>query len=86
MPWAMTSTMAIMEAKGLKLCPTEVRKMAGERDLGQLADQHAEEAERLLKSRAGWINSIFKAQVHATLAVYYSDKARPSIVGPGKET
>jgi hypothetical protein len=36
----------------------------------QRAEQHANEAERLLKSRL--LSSHVKAQVHATLAVYYS--------------
>jgi hypothetical protein len=34
------------------------------------AEHHANEAERLLKSR--WLSSHVKAQAHATLAVYYS--------------
>ena len=34
------------------------------------AEHHANEAERLLKSR--FISSHVKAQVHATLALYYS--------------
>ncbi len=36
------------------------------------AEGHASEAERLLKSR--FISSHVKAQVHATLALYYSAK------------
>jgi hypothetical protein len=36
----------------------------------QRAEHHANEAERLLKSRL--LSSHIKAQVHATLAVYYS--------------
>jgi hypothetical protein len=36
------------------------------------AEHHANEAERLLKSRL--ISSHVKAQAHATLAVYYSAK------------
>ena len=43
------------------------------------AEHHAIEAERLLKGR--FISSHIKAQVHATLAVYYStrscDRSRP---------
>ncbi len=43
------------------------------------AEQHAMEAERLLQGR--FISSHIKAQVHATLAVYYStrscDRSRP---------
>jgi hypothetical protein len=35
---------------------------------------HVEQAERLLASRLGLISSYAKAQVHATLAVYYSAK------------
>ena len=34
------------------------------------AEHHANEAERLLKSR--WLSSHVKAQAHATLALYYS--------------
>ena len=36
----------------------------------QLAEEHAAEAERLLKGR--FISSYIKAQAHATLAVYYT--------------
>ncbi len=36
----------------------------------QRAEQHANEAERLLKST--WLTSHIKAQAHATLALYYS--------------
>jgi hypothetical protein len=36
----------------------------------QRAEHHASEAERLLKGR--FLSSYVKAQVHATLAVYYS--------------
>jgi hypothetical protein len=46
----------------------------------QRAEHHASEAERLLESR--WLSSHVKAQVHATLAVYYSssqsDTNRPA--------
>jgi hypothetical protein len=35
----------------------------------QRAEQHANEAERLLNST--WLTSHIKAQAHATLAVYY---------------
>ncbi len=38
----------------------------------QRAAHHASEAERLLASR--WLSSHVKAQVHATLAVYYSSR------------
>lgn len=41
-------------------------------DIRELAEQHAKEAERLLKGRL--LSSHVKAQVHATLAVYYSAK------------
>jgi hypothetical protein len=37
-----------------------------------LAEYHANEAERLLKGRLGIITNYVKAQVHATLAVYYA--------------
>jgi hypothetical protein len=53
--------------------------MNGKTDLAHLADQHAKEAERLLNKRWGWINDTLSAQVHATLAVYYSGEARRSI-------
>jgi hypothetical protein len=36
------------------------------------AEYHANEAERLLKGRLGVITNYVKAQVHATLAVYYA--------------
>ena len=39
-------------------------------DDAQRAEQHAIEAERLLKSQFVW--SYVKAQAHATLALYYS--------------
>ena len=38
----------------------------------ELAEHHAQEAERLLKGKLGIITNYVKAQVHATLAVYYS--------------
>ena len=37
------------------------------------AEHHAKEAERLLKS--WWLSTHVKAQVHATLAVYYTSRA-----------
>ena len=40
----------------------------------QRAEQHAHEAERLLKST--WLTSHIKAQAHATLAVYYTTRHR----------
>ena len=40
----------------------------------QRAEYHADQAERLLKGRLGLISSYAKAQVHATLAVYYRAK------------
>jgi hypothetical protein len=60
--------------------------MNNEAELTRLADQHAKEAERLLKKRLGWINDTLNAQVHATLAVYYSGEARRSIGGPREDT
>jgi hypothetical protein len=42
-------------------------------DVCRAAD-HAAEAERLLKGRLGIVTNYVKAQVHATLAVYYSGK------------
>ena len=41
--------------------------------LSERAEHHAKEAERLLKS--WWISSHVQAQVHATLAVYYTSRA-----------
>jgi hypothetical protein len=41
-------------------------------DLEQRAAHHAQEAERLLAGRLGFINNVIKAGVRATLAVYYS--------------
>jgi len=37
------------------------------------AEHHAKEAERLLRS--WWLSTHVKAQVHATLAVYYTGQA-----------
>jgi hypothetical protein len=42
----------------------------------QRAEQHAAEAERLLKGKLGIITNYVKAQVHATLAIYYSERNR----------
>jgi hypothetical protein len=49
----------------------------------ELAEHHAQEAERLLTGRLGIITNFVKAQVHATLAVYYAtrqsaDREHPS--------
>jgi hypothetical protein len=44
------------------------------RDLQDLAERHAKEAERLLATR--WLSSHVKGQLHATLALYYSMKHR----------
>ena len=41
--------------------------------LREHAEDHAKEAERLLKS--WWLSSHVQAQVHATLAVYYTSRA-----------
>jgi hypothetical protein len=38
------------------------------------AEHHAREAERLLTGRLGIITNYIKAQVHATLAVYYATR------------
>ena len=45
-------------------------------DAHERAENHAAEAERLLESR--WLSSHLKAQVHATLAVYYEARAATS--------
>jgi hypothetical protein len=42
-------------------------------DPRERAQHHAKEAERLLKS--WWLSTHVKAQVHATLAVYYTEQA-----------
>ena len=47
-------------------------------ELQQRAEDHAEEAERLLVGRLGIITNIVKAGTHATLAVYYSTQAQRS--------
>jgi hypothetical protein len=41
--------------------------------LRERAEHHGNEAERLLKS--WWLSTHVKAQVHATLAVYYTARA-----------
>jgi hypothetical protein len=41
-------------------------------DLRKRAADHAEKAERLLKSR--WLASHVKGQLHATLALYYATR------------
>ena len=43
-------------------------------DAGELAEHHAQEAERLLKGKLGIITNYVKAQAHATLAVYYATR------------
>ena len=42
-------------------------------ELHELAERHAQEAERLLKGK--WISSHIKAQAHATLAAYYERRS-----------
>ena len=51
--------------------PTEATQGDRER-----AEQHAAEAERLLKGKLGIITNYVKAEAHATLAVYYSRRGR----------
>ncbi len=48
--------------------------MTGTHDAHERAEHHATKAERLLKS--WWLSTHVKAQVHATLAVYYSRRAQ----------
>jgi hypothetical protein len=50
-------------------------------DFHERAEHHANEAERMLKSRL--LSSHVKAQVHATLAVYYSVKHSDHEGSPG---
>jgi hypothetical protein len=45
-------------------------------NLRDLAERHAQEAERLLKGT--WISSHIKAQAHASLAVYYESRLNES--------
>ena len=47
----------------------------------QRSEHHANEAERLLKSR--FLSSHVKAQAHATLAVYYSARHSDHQGSPG---
>ena len=42
----------------------------------QRAEQHAAEAERLLRGKLGIVTNYVKAQVHATLALYYAGTNR----------
>ena len=42
------------------------------------AEQHANEAERLLKGRLGLITNYVKAEAHATLALYYATRQSPT--------
>ena len=44
--------------------------------LRERAEHHANQAERLLRS--WWLSTHVKAQVHATLAVYYTARAERS--------
>ena len=48
------------------------RKVELSDDPRALAEHHAEEAEKLLRS--WWLSSHVKGQLHATLAIYYSGK------------
>jgi hypothetical protein len=49
--------------------------MSTENAREELAERHAQDAEHLLANKFGWIDSTLKAQVHATLAVYYAIEA-----------
>ena len=48
--------------------------MSGTQEARERAEHHAKEAERLLHS--WWLSTHVKAQVHATLAVYYLSRAQ----------
>ena len=48
----------------------------------QRAEQHAAEAERLLNGRLGIITNYVKAQVHATLALYYANQHDREVGAP----
>ena len=47
-----------------------------ENGVRERAEHDAREAERLLQGRLGIITNYVKAQVHATLAVYYATRQR----------
>jgi hypothetical protein len=70
------------DAIGGPSTPSQTREqeesaMAGTPEvLRERAEHHAKEAERLLKS--WWLSTHVKAQVHATLAVYYTSRAERS--------
>jgi hypothetical protein len=48
----------------------------GKPEFERRAEHHAQEAERLLAGRLGIITNYVKAGVHATLAVYYANRAQ----------
>lgn len=50
-------------------------------ELQRKAQEHAEEAERLLANRWGFINNDIKAGAHASLAVYYANRAAAEAAG-----
>ncbi len=60
--------------------------MNSKRDLEQRAEDHAQEAERLLAGRLGVITSYVKAQVHASLALYYCTQAHKPAPDPQGST
>jgi hypothetical protein len=45
-----------------------------ENGMSERAEHHAHEAERLLEGRLGIVTNYVKAQVHATLALYYATR------------
>lgn len=61
--------------KNLRMSQTDPMNLT---DLGERAEYHAIEAERLLAGKLGLINNVIKAGVHATLAVYYTNKSERS--------
>jgi hypothetical protein len=59
--------MSIWEVIGMAAIPIEP-------SAAELAEHHAQEAQRLLEGRLGIITNYVKAQVHATLGVYYATR------------
>jgi hypothetical protein len=53
---------------------TEMAAIPTRASADERAEHHAREAERLLTGRLGIITNYIKAQVHATLAVYYATR------------
>jgi hypothetical protein len=66
-----TCSTARLTAKGVDAAVTITSTNSS---VAERAEHHAQEAERLLTGRLGIITNYVKAQVHATLAVYYTTR------------